>query len=339
MTSARGALITLAVAAVATGCGAQARPAARLVYAMTPDRMDLAGLHGWIWSAHTDGSHPVRLVRGTDPALSPNGMWIAFARKTRASATVDLVRADGGARRVLHTIQRARALIGQPVWAPDSRLIVVSEWDGRSEALALVDAATGARTVIARSGRLEGPGRASFSPDSRLVAYETDSPTGGNIFVYDIADRLTTQITHDRRAMDPLWGPRWIAYSEASAGGTGDVWLMRGNGRDKHRLTHTHSGIEPDAWSTDGTRMLADNPATHNGRLWAVDVRTGGARPITPWIGNLFAQGLSKDGTTILAAIGCGGMPESSGVLETLRFAGGSPHVIARGPCRGSWNG
>jgi hypothetical protein len=40
----------------------------------------------------------------------------------------------------------------------------------------------------------------------------------------------------------------------------------------------------------------------------------------------------------ILAGIGCGGRPSAVGLLETLPFAGGKVTVIARGPCRGSWN-
>jgi hypothetical protein len=40
----------------------------------------------------------------------------------------------------------------------------------------------------------------------------------------------------------------------------------------------------------------------------------------------------------VLAAIGCGGMASSFGIVETLPFSGGSPNVIVRGPCRASWN-
>ena len=88
----------------------------------------------------------------------------------------------------------------------------------------------------------------------------------------------------------------------------------------------------------DGTKLLAAIPPSHNGQLWAVDVRTGDARPLTPFVGDLYAQGLSNDGQTVLAAVGCGGMPRPYGYLETIPFAGGKPHVIVRGPCRASWN-
>jgi hypothetical protein len=47
---------------------------------------------------------------------------------------------------------------------------------------------------------------------------------------------------------------------------------------------------------------------------------------------------LSSDGKTVLASVGCGGMVSPYGYVETIPFTGGKPHVIARGPCRASWN-
>jgi hypothetical protein len=76
----------------------------------------------------------------------------------------------------------------------------------------------------------------------------------------------------------------------------------------------------------------------HNGKLYAVDTTTGTTRALTDFVGDLYAQGLSRDGKTVLAAIGCGGMTSPFGLVETIPFAGGKPTVIARGPCRASWN-
>jgi hypothetical protein len=76
----------------------------------------------------------------------------------------------------------------------------------------------------------------------------------------------------------------------------------------------------------------------HNGKLYSVNVSTGEAKDLTGFVGDLYAQGLSRNGTTILAAIGCGGTLSPFGRVETIPFAGGRPTVIARGPCRASWN-
>jgi len=55
-------------------------------------------------------------------------------------------------------------------------------------------------------------------------------------------------------------------------------------------------------------------------------------------VGDLFAQGLSRNGRVVLAAIGCGGTASAYGLIETIPFAGGRPTVIVRGPCRASSN-
>lgn len=65
---------------------------------------------------------------------------------------------------------------------------------------------------------------------------------------------------------------------------------------------------------------------------------TGRARRLTRWVGDLFAQGLSRDGRLVYAAIGCGGTVSAFGWLETIPFSGGRPKIIVRGPCRGSWS-
>jgi hypothetical protein len=113
---------------------------------------------------------------------------------------------------------------------------------------------------------------------------------------------------------------------------------MNDDGSDQHQLTHTHAGIYPAAWSADGRRMLAAYPATNNGKLYAVDVEAGTARPLTPFVGDLYAQGISRDGRTVLAAIGCGEVLSPHGLVETIPFSGGPPTVIARGPCRAGSN-
>jgi Tol biopolymer transport system component len=78
------------------------------------------------------------------------------------------------------------------------------------------------------------------------------------------------------------------------------------SGGGAHQVTHTPAGIYPAAWSADGSRMLAAYPVTNNGKLYAVDVATGHTRALTPFVGDLGPQGLSRDGRTVLAAIGCG---------------------------------
>ena len=51
-------------------------PTSSLVYA------DQTGASSTIWRANADGTHPARLTNGSDPTISPNGRFVAFARVT-----------------------------------------------------------------------------------------------------------------------------------------------------------------------------------------------------------------------------------------------------------------
>jgi Tol biopolymer transport system component len=280
-----------------------------------------------VYAASPSGRQPTPLAEGTDPLLSPNGRWVAYIGGPLAHpSTLRLVSTLGG-----HP--RDTSLTGSAaVWSTDGQLLAVAV---AHHGLALLDA----RTLRTRVLNLHPGGYGfSFSPDGSALVYETNGRHGPDIYTVTIKGDVIHRLTSGGRSIDPLWGPRGIAFERYLPNGDGDVWLMGAEGSDPHQLTHTHAGIYPAAWSADGTRMLAAYPATHNGRLYAVDVATGRARPLTRFVGDLFPQGLSRDGHTVLASIGCGGLASPYGLLETIPFAGGRPTVIVRGPCAASSN-
>ena len=120
----------------------------------------------------------------------------------------------------------------------------------------------------------------------------------------------------------PASGPHAIAHNHGGSNRTGDVWLVRGDVTGAPPVDAHQARIYPAAWSASGSRLLAAKPATHNGRLGAVVLPTDRSR-LTGWVGDLFPQGLSRDGRTVLAAIGCGGLISPYGVVETLPFTTG----------------
>jgi Tol biopolymer transport system component len=286
--------------------------------------------------ADTSGRRRHALLAGDSPHLSPDGRLVAFARWTESPRTADVlvVPIGGGPPRVLEHLTESRAWTNNtPAWAPDSRHLVAVEAAG----LVVLDAKTGSRRIVVgpvgADVAIESP---SFSPDSRRIAYALVDRTGADVWTVSASGGRPRRLTHGGRSAQPLWGPKTIAF--ARGGSRGDVWAVAADGTGLRRLTHTDAGIYPAYFSSDGTRLLAANPAMHNGRLWAVDTRTGAARDVTGWRGDLFAQGLSRDGKTILAGVGCGGTASPYGVVETLPFAGGKPRVVVRGPCRATWD-
>jgi hypothetical protein len=115
--------------------------------------------------------------------------------------------------------------------------------------------------------------------------------------------------------------------------------MVQPDGSGLHQLTQTHAGIWPIAFDAAGDRLLGANPALNNGRLWAVDVPTGTARALTGWVGDLFGLGISRNGKTVYASVGCGATVVARGQLESFPFTGGRPRVFAQGACYGSWFG
>jgi hypothetical protein len=304
-----------------------------LVYAKPTGTAPFAGGPEVIYVASPSGGHPMRLATGADPVISPDGRWVVYRRGTHDQpAQLLVISSQGG------TPRRLSALSYDPVvWSSNSRLVAA----GDSGRVAIIDVRSGrARTFPLPDGSgPEGSFGFSFSPDGSELAFTHSTETGQDVYTVSTQGGVIRRLTKDGRSGFPLWGPSGIAFERFGVDGQrGDVWLMDETGGGVHQLTNTHAGIYPAAWSSDGTRLLAAYPARNNGKLYAVDVSTGRARPLTGFVGDLFAQGLSRDGHTVLAAIGCGGTESPFGIIETISFTGGKPTVIAHGPCRASWN-
>jgi dipeptidyl aminopeptidase/acylaminoacyl peptidase len=125
----------------------------------------------------------------TDPVFSPDGMHLAFWRVRRPADEVDLgerdlvvVRADGSDERVVKPPDRPFiAGIGDFVWSPDSRSLVVTQWTGGGGpegALWLVDAAG-----VTEARPLASNGPLFFGGDQ--VAWFLRPPSGDRLLVSD----------------------------------------------------------------------------------------------------------------------------------------------------------
>jgi hypothetical protein len=314
-------------AAPVTTAPAPARVA--LVYAKPPGH-DLRARREVIFVASPENGAPRRLAVGTSPLVSPDGNWVAYAGgPSTHAADVRLISTGGG------TPRRA-GISGEPlVWSGNSRFLAVQTLGG----LMIVDA----RTLRTSPLRLpEGSGNVSFSPHGTRLAFQHSTGAGSDIYTVARTGGRIHRLTGGHRTGFPLWGPAGIAFerfgSDRCMNCHGDVWVMDPDGKNPHPVTHTRAGIYPAAWSADGHRLLAAYPATNNGKLYAVDVDSGTARALTGFVGDLYAQGLSRDGRTVLAAIGCGEIASPYGIVETIPFAGGAPTIVVRGPCRANSN-
>jgi hypothetical protein len=275
---------------------------------------------GVVYLARPDGSDARRYGAGDMPLLSADGSQVAFTVGVYGRAQTLVVGSTTGASRLRLAIPSRSQLVGFAGSA-----VVIEDSSGL---LVRGAADLGWRTVV--PALIDGDrhtGFAGASPDGRELLVLGETQTASDLFAVDVADGAIHRLTADGGVIGAAWGPRGIAYTDGGA--HGDIWMVRRDGSGRHQLTHARAGFDPIAFDAAGDHLLAANPATHNGRLWAVDVPSGSARALTGWVGDLFALGISRDGKTVYAGHGCGGFP----------FAGGRPSVFAQGACRGSWFG
>lgn len=85
-----------------------------------------------IWIVNIDGSQRRQLVKGINPAWSPDGQWLAFASNEGGDFEIYKVKVDGSG---LQNITRSTATIDvEPTWSPDGKYLAFTsyrnkQWD------------------------------------------------------------------------------------------------------------------------------------------------------------------------------------------------------------------
>lgn len=306
-----------------------------------------------VWAANDDGTGQRRLAAGREPYLSPDGGTVAFGNRWSArNPRLQVIPATGGTPR---TILRGWRF-GAFAWSPDgSTIATVAGPEVGRQRLVLVDVATGTSRTVA-SGYFSG---ASFSPDGSQLAYgrgtsqdQLFAPT--DVWAVPTAGGVPRRLTTDGHGLYPLFRPthptqivftRWQRPTGRHAREDGpkyQLWLMAPDGSGPRQLTRGRipfllTGLTPTAWSADGTRLLAEFGGQDTSYPVTVDPVTGAQRAIgqRSRVG-IVGDGLSKDGTTILAHTGGFEYGESSNVV-TVPYAGGRPTVLVRHAALGAW--
>ena len=261
-------------------------------------RRRLAALSApWILSAFVVG--PASPAGGA-PAAGPQGT-IAFASARSGNSEIYSVRADGSH---LGQLTRNRASDTDPIFSRDGRQILFTR--AKSQ-LWLMNANGSGQGRLASSGY-----HAAWSPDSRRIAYQSDSYEGPLAVVgADGGGRVVVPGMNSR----PSWSPdgRLIAFLRGAGDGL-DLMVVGRDGRGLRRIRRdiarafgwsprgeiTFAGasgldvVGPDgrgarrlirgvvtelAWSPDGRRLAFIDRA---GRLRVASAAGRGARDITP---------------------------------------------------------
>lgn len=137
----------------------------------------------------------------TNPTWSPDGTQLAFTGLSAGVSNLFVVNVDGTG---LHRLTDDRAAALHPAWSPDGRTIAYvtdigplanfSELHAGPLAIALYDIATGGITLLA--DMVETNTNPQWAPDGASIAFVSDRTGVANVFLYEIAEGKTYQLTN-----------------------------------------------------------------------------------------------------------------------------------------------
>ncbi|MBA3671432.1 MAG: Ig-like domain-containing protein [Gemmatimonadaceae bacterium] len=235
---------------------------------------------GDIYAAAADGSNPVRLARGSEPAWSSDGR-IAFSY----ADGVYVMNEDGSNVRLIAPGGSS------PAWSPDAeRLAVATERNGQQVIEVVTVDATIARPAVRLSFDRGWNAWPTFSPDGSRVAFVTDWTAfdfAYEVFVADREGKSREQLTNGffgnqatwpnyLRYDQPAWSPdgtrmalmRCPAWQYTNCGDSALV-VMNADGTGTVFLAATVGRVRP-AWSSNGRWITFDGPGADRGSSSAI---------------------------------------------------------------------
>jgi hypothetical protein len=297
----------------------------------------------YVWAAEITGAHARKLGPGDQPTVSPDGTRVAATGVTGASVVI--YPAAGGPARTFKTGGSAYGL----VWSADSRYLAVNlastALNGLTGAgIAVIDTTAGTVTLVAK-GEPNGASFAVNGTDELVYGLAPSLSASAPVNLFEVAPTGTgtTQITHDGRSLNPVWGAKGIVFDRErlrgpSAYPADQLWLM--SAAKLRQLTNLsisplQSGLVPVAVSSNGNRLLAAYEGEDTNLAYTVQLSPLRVRAVP---GFVQGGGISSDGSTLLIESGAFEAPPSSGTVETVPFGAARPlRKLARGASP-SWN-
>jgi Tol biopolymer transport system component len=165
-----------------------------------------------------DGRGRRALTRGReaddrDPAWSPDGSTIVFARRARESSNLYVVGSDG---KGLRQLTSGTSSDTQPDWSPDGkRIAFTTDREGNRE-VEVMSADGGDPVNLSRNPAGDfGP---IWSPDGTRIAYTSTRDGKPEVYVVEADGSKTTRLTISQGSSAPTWSPEGLRVALVAVG-------------------------------------------------------------------------------------------------------------------------
>jgi len=262
-------------------------------------------LAAWGWLApKDDGDLVVRVTPRQlttapgaewDPAISPDGKFVAYVSDESGYPDIRLVDALGG-----NPIRLTGdpASYRSPAWYPDGSALAFVSTRGGPESVWKIPPLGGSPTLL-----VPNASDPAISPDGRRIAFGRPGPSGeARIMVapLDAPDRARWLTTDDDGTYShghPRWSPdgKWLAYADAN-----DLWVVSSEGGRPHRVTTSTDYEASPAWSSDGRHLIYQSGRGNTLALWRVAIDGGEPERLTLGFGPESEAEVSRDGSRVV---------------------------------------
>ncbi len=252
---------------------------ALLAVSPAQDRIAFGSKSG-IYVIRPDGGGLRQLTAFWDeqPAWSPDGRRIAFARVEGGISRIYVMQADGS---VVSRLTPGAIGGTHPTWSPDGTRIAferdTSKEDGTVGIYVIRADGGGLRKVVSSRRYDFSP---SWSPDGRSIAFQRGL---GSVFVVGVNGRGLHELGAASSG-NPVWSPdgKRLAFdATTTAGGRPriGVYVMNADGSDRRLLRY---GFAQPSWSPDGRRLAVWRiTKTGKGAIYILDSQTRKIRWLT----------------------------------------------------------
>ena len=201
----------------------------------------------------------------------------------------------------------------------------------------LLDVATG--RVRALTSDLAYNLDGAWSPDGSTIAFQSSREGRDDIFTMNLAGGDVHRLTDGRGFNEyPSWSPdgRWILFNSTRDGvgdsrGTGyyrDLYLMRPDGTDVHRVANHEASYAFAAWSPDGRAIALESDLDGTWQVYVMGLDGSGLQQLTHSVSAAGGAGFprwSPDGQQLAFSWSRSGEPAS---IYSLTIGEGAPHRV-----------